>query len=352
MAALYADENFPQPAVEELIRLGHDVLTAGADGRSNRDIPDPDVLARAAALGRAVLTQDRDYLRLHKADPKHAPICWPKVATLSGSRRAASLTEDGAAATIRAVVAMSPGVGEPMPLRAFPLDPSECVYPESDGKPLAENTKQLRWIVVLYGNLAALFRDRPDVFVAGDLFWYPVQGQPEVRQAPDVLVVFGRPKGDRPSYLQWLEGGVAVTVVFEILSPGNTVMEMDDKLAFYEEHGVEEYYIYDPDSNRLSVYVRRGEALRRVRPVAGHVSARLGIRFDLSGPEMVVFGPDGQRFLTFEDLTVARLQAEQRANQAERRAKRLAELGRKARQGSATPAELEELERLETPSPE
>ena len=31
------------------------------------------------------------------------------------------------------------------------------VYPESDGLPMAENTKQFRWIVVIATNLAALF---------------------------------------------------------------------------------------------------------------------------------------------------------------------------------------------------
>ena len=31
---LYADEDFPLPAVVELRRLGHDVLTAQEDGRS------------------------------------------------------------------------------------------------------------------------------------------------------------------------------------------------------------------------------------------------------------------------------------------------------------------------------
>lgn len=115
---------------------------------------------------------------------------------------------------------------------------SSIVYPESDGQPLAENTKQLRWIVVLYGNLAALYRDRDDVFVAGDLFWYPVEGHPEINIAPDVLVVFGRPKGDRGSYQQWLEGHIPLTVVFEVLSPGNSFLEMDNKLEFCEDHGV------------------------------------------------------------------------------------------------------------------
>jgi hypothetical protein len=83
------------------------------------------------------------------------------------------------------------------------------IYPESDGQRMAENTRQFRWIVTIEGGLEALFRNRPDVFVAGDLLWYPVEGEPGTRVAPDALVVFGRPKGDRGAYLQWLEGGIA-----------------------------------------------------------------------------------------------------------------------------------------------
>ena len=180
--------------------------------------------------------------------------------------------------------------------------PTQILYPDSDGKPMAENTKQLRWIFVLYGGISAVFRQVADVFVAGDLLWYPVEGEPQIRNAPDVMVVFGRPKGDRGSYRQWLENGIGPQVVFEVLSPGNTIAEMIDKFAFYEEHGVEEYYVFDPDQNRLTGYQRRGETLVRIPQVNGWVSPRLKIRFDLSGPEMVVWGPDGQRFMTYEEL--------------------------------------------------
>ena len=62
--------------------------------------------------------------------------------------------------------------------------PPGVVYPDSDGKPMADNTKQLRWIVVLYGGLCSVFRNREDVFVAADLLWYPQEGQPEIRIAP------------------------------------------------------------------------------------------------------------------------------------------------------------------------
>jgi Uma2 family endonuclease len=82
-------------------------------------------------------------------------------------------------------------------------DLSNVIYPDSDGQPMADNTKPFRWIVMIKENLELLFRDRPDVFVAGDLLWYPVAGDNTLRQAPDALVVFGRPKGDRGSYQQW-----------------------------------------------------------------------------------------------------------------------------------------------------
>jgi Uma2 family endonuclease len=228
------------------------------------------------------------------------------------------------------------------------------VYPESDGLPMADNSKQFEWINTIYDNLAAQFSDVKDVLVGGNMFWYPVEGQPEIVQAPDVFVVFGRPKGHRGSYQQWNEGGIPMTVVFEILSPKNSHIEMDKKLLFYEDHGVEEYYEYDPDDNWLVVYVRRGTTLVRVRPLTQFVSPRLGIRFDFSGPELAILGPAEKRFLSFEQLATernaAQQQAEQarrRAEQAERRAARLAELSRKVRRQEATAEELAELDRLE-----
>src|SRR5262249_55348010 len=144
-------------------------------------------------------------------------------------------------------------------------------YPEDDGLPMADNTRQLRWIVMLYGNLCALFRLAADVFVAGNHPWDPGEGHPGICNAPGVIGIFGRPKGDRSSYRQWEEGGVPVTVAFEILSPNSTATALADKFAFYEDYGVEEYHIYDPESNHLHIFMRRGDVLVRVRRVDGYV---------------------------------------------------------------------------------
>lgn len=76
MASLYSNENFPKRVVEELRRLGHDVLTSYEAGRANQRVPDDQVLEYAIARNRAVLTLNRvDFIRLHKETPgTHAGI--------------------------------------------------------------------------------------------------------------------------------------------------------------------------------------------------------------------------------------------------------------------------------------
>ena len=75
MAQLYADENVPARVVTRLRKLGHDVLTAFQDGRANRSIDDEVVLARAASLGRCVLTNNRRHFhKLHKTESEHGGI--------------------------------------------------------------------------------------------------------------------------------------------------------------------------------------------------------------------------------------------------------------------------------------
>jgi len=193
----------------------------------------------------------------------------------------------------------------------------EIIYPDSDGEPMAENTQQFRWIVVIKENLELLFADHEDVFVAGDLLWYPIEGDNKTRRAPDALVVFGRPKGDRGSYKQWEEDNIPPQVVFEVLSPGNRLTEMMQKLEFYERFGVEEYYLYDPDQVDLTGWLRSGDSLKVIDSMEGWVSPRLQIRFDLSSDTLVIYRPDGERFYTFVELGKLRQEAENRAQAAE-----------------------------------
>jgi len=75
MARLYANENFPLPVVEELKRLGHDVLTTQETGRGSQAMPDDEVLAFSSSIGRTLLTLNRKhFIRLHEEKPKHEGI--------------------------------------------------------------------------------------------------------------------------------------------------------------------------------------------------------------------------------------------------------------------------------------
>jgi Uma2 family endonuclease len=210
------------------------------------------------------------------------------------------------------------------------LSKTEIVYPESDGKPIADNTKQFEVIVSLKKGLDWLYINDPQVFIAGDLLWYPVEGQSKIAEAPDTMVVFGRPKGDRGSYKQWEEDNIPPQVVFEILSPSNTTIEMTKKLLFYDRYGVEEYYIYNPDSNNLEIWLRSGSSLDSIAEPHNWVSPRLGIRFDLSTDELQIYRPDGIRFYSYIEinqmLEEERQRTERETQRAERATQKLAEM--------------------------
>jgi len=205
-----------------------------------------------------------------------------------------------------------------------PVSSEEIIYPESDGEPMADNTKQYEWIVKIKEGLESLYADSK-VFVAADLLWYPVQGDNMTKAAPDVMVAFDRPKGDRGSYLQWKENGIAPHVVFEILSPGNRPKAMHEKFRFYERYGVEEYYIYDPDNIEFTAWIRSGNRLRPVENTQGWVSPRLKISFVIRDDELIVTRPNGEKFLSPLEIErcakIAKLKAEaekQRADKAEK----------------------------------
>jgi Uma2 family endonuclease len=238
-----------------------------------------------------------------------------------------------------------------------PEDPA-IEYPDDDGNPMSDKMLQYDWMVTIKEGLDKLFRDEPNVLIAGNLLWYPVLGDPTIRMAPDAMVAIGRPKGRRGSYKQWQEADHPPDVVFEVLSPGNRAVEMERKLQFYDKYGVEEYYVYDPDDGSLEGWIRSGNHLQAVPQMSGHVSPLLDIRFEPGdGPDSLrIIYPDGSRFLTREEeqkqfeadkrqadnhaeqqrrIAIAktqlaeeeRLRAEEERLRAERLAARLRELG-------------------------
>jgi Uma2 family endonuclease len=206
------------------------------------------------------------------------------------------------------------------------------LYPDSDGLPMSDNTLQWECMVTLKEGLEAQYADDPNVFVAGDLLWYPVLGHPEIRTGADVMTVHGRPKGYRGSYKQWEEGGLPLQTTFEILSPGNRPAEMRRKFLFYERYGVEEYYVYDPYTNVWQGWLRGDDGqLHAIASMEGWVSPRLGIRFSMQAGDLELYHPDNRRFTTFVELA-KKVDAEKtRADHAETEAKKAKAKAQKAK---------------------
>ncbi len=200
-------------------------------------------------------------------------------------------------------------------------------FPDSDGRPMADNQTQYKWMVTIAEGLDDLFRDRPDVLVACDLLWYFDRSDARRCIAPDVFVAFGRPKAPRHSYKEWLEGH-APQVVFEIHSPSNREGVMRRKLRTYDERGVEEYYYYFPEgeSGRFDGWLRGPGGLEPIATTDGWTSPRLGVTFE-TPPEddaLVLRRPDGEAFQHVQDIMKDR-RAMRRLARIERRRRKEAD---------------------------
>jgi Uma2 family endonuclease len=136
-----------------------------------------------------------------------------------------------------------------MSLRKDELIPT-VYYPESDDKPMAETDVHRRMIVYFTTALENFFRDEPNIYVSGDLLLYYAEGDPRKCVAPDVFVVRGVPKINRRIYKLWEEARPP-DVVFEFSSRQTWREDLHVKWRLYEQLGVKEYFIFDPEYDYL-----------------------------------------------------------------------------------------------------
>ena len=127
-----------------------------------------------------------------------------------------------------------------------PMLPAQQVdYPEADGKPMAETDVHRQAMLDTIATLSDFFRDRPDVYVAGNLLLYYEAGNPAASVAPDVFVVFGVAKGLRRTYKVWEEGRAPAAVI-EFTSRATALEDQGNKRVLYAWLGVGEYFLCDP----------------------------------------------------------------------------------------------------------
>ena len=120
------------------------------------------------------------------------------------------------------------------------------VYPESDGKPMAETEYHRDIMIDFIQMLKHHFRDVSDAYVSGNLLMYYEEGNIRKSVSPDVFVVFGVSKKRRRTYRTW-EEGYTPDFVLEVASKSTYRQDLTHKKELYASVlGVREYYIYDP----------------------------------------------------------------------------------------------------------
>lgn len=207
--------------------------------------------------------------------------------------------------------------------------PQRIYYPSSDGQPVAESDFQLRPLLYAVTTLRTHFQDRADVYVAGSMFIYYEEGNPEAVVAPDVFVVLGTARHARASYMLWQEPK-GPDFVLEITSRSTRTRDQGPKRGTYALLGVREYFQYDPTHDYLM------PALQGAQLVAGSYQAMppttlpdgtlvlhsdvLGLDLRLEDGTLRFYDPaTRQRLLSHAEIEQARREAEQARREAEER---------------------------------
>jgi Uma2 family endonuclease len=201
--------------------------------------------------------------------------------------------------------------------------PSQIFYPSSDGEPVAETYIHFYALLVTLEVLRQYLESR-QATVLGNQFLYYAQGFPKLRVAPDVMVIFDVAPGGRDNYKIWEEGQVP-SVIFEMTSKGTQNQDQFFKKTLYEQLGVQEYWLFDPKGEwikqQLQGYRLRGE---QYEPITDGRSEPLQLRLEVDGQLIAFYREDtGKKLLipgelahALQEETLARQQAEERAEQA------------------------------------
>ncbi len=210
---------------------------------------------------------------------------------------------------------------------SLPYAPTETadLYPESDGKPMAETDLHIDEIFRMRQILRAYFAEMLDVYVSGNLMMYYEEGTPSKAVSPDMLVAFGVGKKARRTYKIWEEGKPPDFVV-EFSSKGPVQNDLDRKMKLYARLGISEYFLYDVDRRYLPTplmgFRLTGGEYVEISPNAdgGVPSQILGLDFHLLANSFGIYNPG-----VGEWLQTPAEAAETRAERAEAEAAHLRE---------------------------
>jgi Uma2 family endonuclease len=188
-------------------------------------------------------------------------------------------------------------------------------YPTSDGKPMAETDWHRDLMVALIQVLKAFYARDSLVYVSGNLLIFYVPGNRRKHLAPDVFVVKGIRKHDRPNYLIW-EEGKGPDVVIELTSSSTRAEDVKRKFRLYQDTlKVQEYFLFDPLGDYLEPPLQ-GYRLRKgvyepIRVVRGRLPSQgLGLHLERNGRELRLYDPAARQWLPTPDERLAQAESE------------------------------------------
>ncbi len=206
-------------------------------------------------------------------------------------------------------------------------------YPTSDGRPIAETDLHRELMFDLIKALQAYYAADPMVYVSGNLLLFYVPGDRLRHLSPDVFVVKGVPKRERPNYLTW-EEGKGPDVVIELTSSSTRDEDVQDKYQLYQNSlRVPEYFLFDPMGDYLDPPLR-GYRLREgkyapIRPFRGRLPSKvLGLHLERHGRSLRLYEPTAKQWLLTPAERIAQAEAE-----AERLRRELEQLRRRLNGG-------------------
>ncbi|NKB18866.1 MAG: Uma2 family endonuclease [Pseudanabaena sp. CRU_2_10] len=128
----------------------------------------------------------------------------------------------------------------------------DLAFPSTDlwsDEPPLESDLHRDQIDLLIRLIRWAFRDRQDVYVAGNLtvYYSPRQKKSEYFRGPDVFVVMGTENHPRRSWTVWHEGGRYPNIVIELLSDSTADVDRGEKKELYQSvWRLPEYFWFDP----------------------------------------------------------------------------------------------------------
>jgi Uma2 family endonuclease len=205
-------------------------------------------------------------------------------------------------------------------------------------------------ILHLIGVLQAFFRKRNDVLVSGNQFMYWEPDDPSQVVAPDVYVIFGVASPTPRRTIKTWEEGKAPDVVFEITSRKTKTEDIRTKRALYEELGVREYFLFDPENDYLRPPLQGFKLVSgRYVPLGGETlhSELLGVDLRVVEGELRLFNAATGELLLDEAESAEKIeeQTEKIEEQTERIEKQAEKIEKQAKQLEAKTSELEEARR-------